>query len=786
MKKITSIILAVLMLAAMLTVFSVTASADEIIEAYPYPGNYKQDNGYYCIYNVGCDGYLAAKKVGNAVRFDIQDTGDVFQISRKYFSDEKGKENVYAYQITVMTSPVATAGHSLRVARYPDGWPADGEEITEEYDLNLWHQRWAFDNAGNGQVYIRSYLDNDDTPGKGPDGKHPYLDIKHLDGNDDRVCVCKKSDSANQLWVLEKVCTPDGRGLENDPFLISTADQLSELAKIIADGHNKSDVYYKLTKDIIYSGEPIGTESHPFSGIFDGDGHTITLSIDKKDQTYVGLFGVAWKATIENLKIAGYVSGKNCVGGVAGYVYRQTFIENCNVTASVTGTAENVGGVVGLLGYNSSVGGCSVDAKVTGGWSSVGGIAGWMNDDCSITSCKKTGETIGESAVGGIAGYASTSNYSLRIVNCSSAGTVTAIKNAGGIIGLAEGKTYIDNCHVTAAVTGTAENVGGIAGYANNSKDTSAIENSSSAGPVSGKNCVGGIIGNADNNTLIDNCYVTSSVTGADGNIGGIAGAMRLGKITNCRMDGNVSNTGWTSTGGIVGGILGGSEIYNCVNTGKITADKAVGGILGCVMYGETTIGNCASFGSTVENTNGGGYEHGGIVGFIDNNVDKFTIINSFSICDIGVSRDSGYVIGNNCAGDKPSAHVYYIANGNANKVVGTGTELNSSNNNVISVGSSDYETTLKALNDTVKIINYFIGYRFSTWQRVGSVFWPESCKGFGFNEDAPQSGISGGGTTLSEGSLTIIVGIAAAVVFGLGGFILGTKKKKKNAQSNS
>ena len=37
-------------------------------------------------------------------------------------------------------------------------------------------------------------------------------------------------------------------------------------------------------------------------------------------------------------------------------------------------------------------------------------------------------------------------------------------------------------------------------------------------------------------------------------------------------------------------------------------------------------------------------------------------------------------------------------------------------------------------------------------------------------------------GSTLSEGSLTIICTIAAAVVFGLGGFILGTKKKKKPA----
>ena len=34
-------------------------------------------------------------------------------------------------------------------------------------------------------------------------------------------------------------------------------------------------------------------------------------------------------------------------------------------------------------------------------------------------------------------------------------------------------------------------------------------------------------------------------------------------------------------------------------------------------------------------------------------------------------------------------------------------------------------------------------------------------------------------GSALSEGNMTLIVGIAAAVVFGLGGFFLGTKKKK-------
>ena len=49
----------------------------------------------------------------------------------------------------------------------------------------------------------------------------------------------------------------------------------------------------------------------------------------------------------------------------------------------------------------------------------------------------------------------------------------------------------------------------------------------------------------------------------------------------------------------------------------------------------------------------------------------------------------------------------------------------------------------------------------------------PEVCKLCG------ETITGGEGSILSEGSLTIICTVAAAVVFGLGGFFLGTKKKK-------
>lgn len=54
-----------------------------------------------------------------------------------------------------------------------------------------------------------------------------------------------------------------------------------------------------------------------------------------------------------------------------------------------------------------------------------------------------------------------------------------------------------------------------------------------------------------------------------------------------------------------------------------------------------------------------------------------------------------------------------------------------------------------------------------------------DAVAGNGEGIDIPPSSFS---SMLSQGSLTIICTVSAAVVFGLGGFFLGTKKKKKTA----
>ena len=149
--------------------------------------------------------------------------------------------------------------------------------------------------------------------------------------------------------------------------LISSAEQLAEFAKAVSAGTAYEGEYFKLTEDVIYNGSPIGAlNAAPFKGVFDGDGHSVTVNINTGDSC-AALFPDAIGATIMNLEIRGTISGTNSVGGVVGLARNNTLIYNCHVAASVTGSAENVGGIVGMLYDGCTVSNCRVDGTVRGG-----------------------------------------------------------------------------------------------------------------------------------------------------------------------------------------------------------------------------------------------------------------------------------------------------------------------------------------------------------------------------------------------------------------------------------
>ena len=153
---------------------------------------------------------------------------------------------------------------------------------------------------------------------------------------------------------------------------------------------------------------PMGTDYdpyNPYTGTFDGDGHTITgLTINLPNQWCVGLIGCLG-GKVQNLTLAGAkINGSYYVGGVVGVNFGSMI--GCTVSGTVKGNSFNVGGVVG---FNSgTVTGCYATGDVSG-HSDVGGVAG-RNYNGTVTGCyHAAGEVSGNMNVGGVTGYSSVS-----------------------------------------------------------------------------------------------------------------------------------------------------------------------------------------------------------------------------------------------------------------------------------------------------------------------------------------------------------------------------------------
>ena len=120
-------------------------------------------------------------------------------------------------------------------------------------------------------------------------------------------------------------------------YNVTSADGLRNVAKLVNEEGN-TDINITLDNDIDLSDiewTPIGTESRPYTGNFDGGGHTITgLKIDKSGTDYVGLIGCLGSGgKVQNVTLTNIsVSGANCVGGIAGQNYGT--VENCSVNGT--------------------------------------------------------------------------------------------------------------------------------------------------------------------------------------------------------------------------------------------------------------------------------------------------------------------------------------------------------------------------------------------------------------------------------------------------------------------
>lgn len=184
-----------------------------------------------------------------------------------------------------------------------------------------------------------------------------------------------------------------------------------------------------------------------------------------------------------------------------------------------------------------------------------------------------------------------------EIRNITLKGTVTGTTaGVGGFVGsfTSAGTVTMENCVNEATVSG-GQYTGGFVGNGFSGMTKLVLKNLLNRGIVSGSsNRVGGIAGGIGTVTAVENCANLGTVSGRSTETGGIVG-MNYGSVSACWNAGAVSGT--KTVGGIVGNFISNSAVkmYNCYNTGSVTAtasDGTAGGIVG-TKAGNQPIENC-------------------------------------------------------------------------------------------------------------------------------------------------------------------------------------------------
>jgi len=334
-----------------------------------------------------------------------------------------------------------------------------------------------------------------------------------------------------------------GSGTADDPYLIYTAEQMNA----IGAEPNDWDKHFELMADIDLSGYTgmsfniIGNDDRSFTGIFDGNGHTISkFSYTSSNGHFTGLFG--------------YIFGRNAQIKDLGLIAP-------NVNA---GTERDVGTLAGQV-ISGTIMNCYAEGGSVAGDERIGGLVG--SNFGNLKDCSSTCSVSGNEQIGGLVGY-----NTEEITNCYACGEIFGRQDVGGLTGSNQGT--IKNSSAVGNVGGGGDYVGGLVG-----SNYGLLLGCSAGGEVYGDLQAGGLAG--DNRDLIVDCYATGDISGTE-NVGGLVGRT-YDSIINCYAIGGVSGT--TNVGGLVGqGIENYLAYGRAINSfwdietsGQLTSDGGTG-----------------------------------------------------------------------------------------------------------------------------------------------------------------------------------------------------------------
>ena len=398
-------------------------------------------------------------------------------------------------------------------------------------------------------------------------------------------------------------------------------------------------------------------DTSPLTTTFSGTsafGGTITVSVEATN-----------KSQDSDAKIS-------CIGGIVGDMGSgANFASGSNVTVggniNITLAAANVGGVVGRTNKATFIGKFNVAPNMsTENAENVGGFIG--KNIGTVYILADTTDKLENTTVGALNG--TSISIGGKIKGTSEVGGFIGVNNSGSTLNIgsnvANAKPYKSGTleiTITASVTGSHDNVGGIVGKNEGASSLGATDYATidivkgtieQNGAIIGANNVGGIIG-------LNDGLLTTGGGEADTTIGGVTlSEEQQNKIKNL----SINNTGSvTGTGDYVGGVVGkldspsalrtedsgkGAIAGTFTNSGNVSGGKFVGGSLGYVGKNVTITAknNVATLFVNDGQVTATGYYAGGSIGVLVGKIEGVDNGHTVNFKNTGTVTATGFVGG--------------------------------------------------------------------------------------------------------------------------------------------
>lgn len=410
-------------------------------------------------------------------------------------------------------------------------------------------------------------------------------------------------------------------------------------------------------------------------------GGLVGFTQDSKDDTspltttfsgtsaFNGTITVSVEATNPSTDSDGKIS---CIGGIVGDMGSgANFASGSNVTVggniNITLAAANVGGVVGRTNKATFIGKFNVAPNMsTENAENVGGFIG--KNIGTVYILADTTDRLENTTVGALNG--TSISIGGKIKGTSEVGGFIGVNNSGSTLNIgsnvANAKPYKSGTltiTITASVTGSGDNVGGIVGKNEGASSLGATDYATidivkgvilQKGDITGQKYVGGIIG-------LNDGLLTTGGGEADTTIGGVTlSEEQQNKIKNL----SINNTGSvTGTGDYVGGVVGkldspsalrtedsgkGAIAGTFTNSGNVSGGKFVGGSLGYVGKNVTITAknNVATLFVNDGQVTATGYYAGGSIGALVGKIEGVDNGHTVNFKNTGTVTATGFVGG--------------------------------------------------------------------------------------------------------------------------------------------